>query len=46
MLTTASGRISRLPNFAQTPGSGTHEYYTPENRGNGRPSTLRVLEEF
>lgn len=36
----------RFPIRAQTPGSGAYEYYTPENRGSGRPSTLRVLEEF
>ena len=36
----------RFPIKAQSPGSGTYEYYTPENRGSGRPSMLRVLEEF
>jgi hypothetical protein len=36
----------RFPIRARTPGSGAYEYCTPENRGSGKPSTLRVLEEF
>ena len=36
----------RFPIRARTPASGAYEYYTPDSRGSGRPSTLRVLEEF
>ncbi len=36
----------RFPIRARTPASRTYEYYTPENKGDGKPQGLRVLEDY